>query len=523
MRIAPLALALSLALGSAACKKQQQTPERRGRADAPKQTPADPRLPAPHRLSQEPPAGAHFADPAAMLAVAATYSSEVPTFAALAELVLSTQAPADFARAVTPHLAADAAWTGANVAGEDILHIPVKRGAVPQVEALLARFPRSGDFGAVTLPRAALELRQSKIGPPAGNPPTRLAWLDARNATLTIASTPQGLATGRTLAPQYGKRPLWLTLDNTRGEALFDKFPYGRVTATGDGTHDLDVVATARQGQELPQRRDLAPGAFPGLHAGPGLVAAASSRWTGYKDAVRETTSRLQREVNNAGFAGKMMLDPIADQATRVLKTWNGRVFVGIGPARHVRIALGADDPNAAGRGLLTLLRDIIDNLQLARMFVSNVPNAGLKKVADDPDIWLLTVTGLANQIPADYRTLLDDGRLRVAFANSAHCGGLLVVVGPRADAELKTWLASAIAAAPGKDGMKDLVDLTFAVGARSLDPLLHQAERPGDLVRAALAMSADQPAAQVVVRQSPQRYDITIRKAPRPSGPEAR
>jgi hypothetical protein len=514
MRIAPIALALSLALGGAACKKQQQqTPERRGRADSPAAVPADPRLPAPHRLSQEPPAGAHFADPAAMLAVAATYSSEVPTFAELAELVLATQGPADWAKAMAPHLAADAAWTGASVAGEDVLHIPLKRSDVAQAEALLAKFPKAGEFGAVTLPRPALELRQSKIGPPAGTPPPRLAWIDGRNATLTIAGTPQGLATGRTLAAQYGKRPLWLTLENARGEALFDKFPYGRVTAIGDGTHDLDVVATARQGQELPQRRDLAPGAFPGMHAGPGLVAAASTRWTGYKDAVRETTHRLQTMVNNAGFAGKMMLDPIADQATRVLKTWNGRVFVGVGPARHVRLALGADDPNAAGRGLLTLLRDIIDNLQLARMFVSNVPNAGLKKVADDPDIWLLTATGLANQIPADYRTLLDDGRLRIAFANSAHCGGLLVVVGPKADAELKTWLAAAIAAAPGKDGLKDLVDVTFAVGAKSLDPLLQQAENPGDFARAALALSADQPATQVVVRQSPQRYDITVRK----------
>jgi hypothetical protein len=255
------------------------------------------------------------------------------------------------------------------------------------------------------------------------------------------------------------------------------------------------------------------------MHAGPGIAAAASSRWTGYKDAVRDITHQLQTAVNNAGFAGKMMLDPIADQATRVLKTWNGRVFIGIGPARHVRIGLGADDPNAAGRSLLTLLRDIIDNLQLARMFVSNVPNAGLKKVADDPDVWLLTVSGVAGQVPAAYRTLLDDGRLRLAFANSAHCGGLLVVIGPKADSELKTWLSAAIAAPAGKDGMDDLAAVTLAVGAKSLDPLLAKAGRVEDLLAAALALSADQPPTQVVVTRNDkaQRYDIKVRGPKKP------
>jgi len=515
MRTAPLALALVLALGGAACKKQNQSgPTRKGRVDTPASVPADPRLPSPHRLSQEPPAGAHIADPTASLAAAAAFSSEVPTFAELAEFILSTQGPADFARAMTPLVAADAAWTGANVANEDILQIPLKPASVAQADALLRKYPKNGEFGAVDLPRAALELRQSNIGPPAGNPPARIAWVDTKAGTLTIAGTLPGIATGRLLPPQYGARPLWLTLDNARGEALLDKFPYGRVTATGDGVADLDITATARAGQPLSGLRDFAPGALPGMHAGPGIAAAASSRWTGYKDAVRDITHQLQTAVNNAGFAGKMMLDPIADQATRVLKTWNGRVFIGIGPARHVRIGLGADDPNAAGRSLLTLLRDIIDNLQLARMFVSNVPNAGLKKVADDPDVWVLTVSGIAGQVPAAYRTLLDDGRLRVAFANSAHCGGLLIVIGPKADSELKTWISAAIAAPSGKDGNDDLAAVTFAVGAKTLDPLIARAGRVEDLLAAALALSADQPPTQVVVTRNDkaQRYDIKVR-----------
>jgi len=513
MRIAPLALALALALGGVGCKKQNQSsPSRKGRVDTPAAAPTDPRLPAPHRLSQEPPAGAHVADPAAALAAAAVFSSEVPSFAEIAETILATQGPADWAKAMAPLLAADAAWTGAHVNGEDILQIPLSRATVAQADALVRKYPKNGDFGAVNLPRAALELRQSNLGPPAGNPPARIAWVDTRSATLTIAGTLPGIATGRTLAPQYGSRPLWLTLDNTRGEALVYKFPYGRVTATGDGVADLDIVASARQGQPLPGLRDFAPGAFPGLHAGPGIAAAASSRWTGYKEAVRELTHQLQVAVDRAGFAGKMMLDPIADQATRVLKAWNGRAFIAVGPARHVRIGLGADDPSAAGKLLLTLLRDIIDNLQLARMFVSNVPNAGLKKFSENPDMWMLTVTGIAGQVPAAYKTLLDDGRLRIAVAYSGHCGGVMAVIGPKADSELKAWHAAAVAGPNAKEGTKDLAAFTFAVGAKSLDPLLAKAGRVEDLLAAALALSADQPPTQVVVRQSPQRYDISVR-----------
>jgi hypothetical protein len=509
MRTAPYALALALALGGVACKKQQQSPPaRKGRVDTPA-APADPRLPAPHRLSAEPAAAAHLANPAATLAAAAAFSTEVPPFAELAEQVLATQGPADLAKAMAPHVDPDAAWTGAHVSGEDILQIPLKRASVGTVDALLRKYPKQGEFGAVALPRPALELRGGNIAPPAGNPPTRLAWVDTRAGTLTLAGTPAGLATGRLLAPQYGKRPLWFTVDDTRGPALLGKFPYARVTGTGDGVADVDITAAAKPGKELPGVKDLAPGAFPGMHTGPGIAVAASTRWTGYKEAVRELTHQLQTIVNNAGFAGKMMLDPIADQATRVLKSWNGRVFAGVGPARHVRVGLGADDPAAAGKGLLTLLRDITENLQLARMFVSNVPNAGLKKASDD--IWLLTVSGIANQIPAAYRTILDDGRLRIAFASSPHAGGVLVVIGPRADAELKTWLAAAATGASGKDGTRDLAAFTLAAGAKSLDPLLGKS-RLEDVLKEVLALSADQPPTQVVVRQSPTRYDISVR-----------
>ena len=227
-------------------------------------------------------------------------------------------------------------------------------------------------------------------------------------------------------------------------------------------------------------------------------------------------SDQLQRAVDRAGFAGKMMLDPIANQVTRLLKRWNGRVLLGVGPARHIRIALGADDPAAAHHNLITLSRDVIDNLQLARMFVGNIPNVSIKKTADGPDIWLVTASGIVNQLPAELRTLADDGRLRLAFSGSAHAGALMVVIGPSADVELRSWVVEANAAISGKEGMKDLLSASLAVDPGSLFPLL-QRFSSREMTAALLNLTADRAATRVVLRQVDQRFEISVR------GPEPR
>ena len=514
-RLAALALALALAAPSGGCKKQpQQRPVRQGRDEV--AAPADPRLPAAHPLAREPDAGAFVEAPAALALAADAFVPAAPSLAEAAELLLRTQGPDDWAQATAQALDGQRPWAGAHVAGEDVVHLPLTKARVDQVQGLLARYPKRGDFGAVELPRAGLELRGGDLIPTAGKPPAasarlRFAWVDAAGATLTLADTPEGLATGRELPRTYGGRPLWFSLGEARGKELLGRFPYGRIQGGGAGLHSLDITAVARPGQPLPVLRDLAPGALTGALS-KDLAVGATTRWTGYKDAVRDAIHEMQAQVDRAGFAGKMMLDPIADQATRVLKTWNGRVLVGVGPARHVRVALGAEDPHAAHRGLLTLVRDISDNLQLARMFVSNVPNVALKKVGDTPDVWLLSVSGITNQLPAEVRTLADDGRLRVAFSSSAHAGALLLVIGPRADAELKTWVAEANAGASGKDGMKDLASASLAAGPQALIPLLQAGDSPKKLLGAVLGLGADRAPTRVVLRQVDQRFEISVR-----------
>jgi hypothetical protein len=504
------ALALALVLASVGCvggTKPQQRPVRVGR-DA---VTADPRLPAAHPLAKQPEAAGFVASPAAMLEAAAKYMPAPPPLEKLAEFVLGTQGPADWAQATAGLLAGDRAWAGVHVAGEDILYLPLTKAGVARAQSLLARYPKRGDFGAVELPRQAIERpRSPDRGPPQGPAPMRLAWVDANSATLTLATTPQGLATGRELPRAYGARPVWFTVNEARGEHLFGEFPYSRAEVSGAGLHELDITVTARTGQPLPTLRELAPGALSGA-LGKDLAIGASGRWTGYKEAVREVSDQLQRAVDRAGFAGKMMLDPIANQATRLLKRWNGRVLLGVGPAGHIRIALGADDPAAAHHNLITLSRDIIDNLQLARMFVGNIPNVSIKKTADGPDIWLVTASGIVNQLPAELRTLADDGRLRLAFSGSAHAGALMVVIGPRADTELRSWVVEANAAISGKEGMKDLLSASLAVDPKSLFPLL-QRFSSREMTAALLALTADRAATRVVIRQVDQRFEISVR-----------
>jgi hypothetical protein len=158
-RTAALALALALTgLGSAGCKKQQPSqPTRVGRGDT-AITPADPRLPAPHKLSAEVDAGIFIAAPADLLAAAGAYIPAPPTLAKLAEFMLGTQGPADFATAASGLLDGQRPWVGVQVEREDVLHVPLQKGAASKLQSLLARYPKRGNFGAVELPRPALEM-----------------------------------------------------------------------------------------------------------------------------------------------------------------------------------------------------------------------------------------------------------------------------------------------------------------------------------------------------------------------------
>jgi hypothetical protein len=504
----PRLVALATLIAAAAlsgCKKGPEGAMSPSVTAAPEaRAPAGPRLPEPHRLSQTPDAGAFVARPAELLAGVDAYVPQAPSLAAVAEVVLGTQAPAELAAQLAPHVAGDRPWAAVHVAGEDIVVLPVQPGS-PVADALQG-FPARGEFGAVELPAPGLDSQPRDGQPPA----PRLAWLDGQTNNLVLAGTLQGLATSRQLPATYGARPLWFTLADTHARAVFGEFPYARIDGAGDGLHALDVHVLAAADKPLPSSPDLAPGALTGMLAVPELAAAASTRWPGHKKAVADAIKQMNSAVDRAGFAAKLMLDPLVAQASRALRRWNGRVLLGVGPARHVRLGLGADDPAAAYRDLTGFLRALIDNLQLARMF-ADVPGASFKKAAGEPAVYLLTVEGLSRHVPAAAKPVLDDkGRLRVALGVSERGGGVLLVAGPDPVPVAQQWAKAVADGQPG-DG-DDLLAGVLAVSPERLGPLFDAPPNQSALLTSALQLAADRAPTLFVVQRKPDRYFATVR-----------
>ncbi|MCY1010559.1 hypothetical protein OV079_34345 [Nannocystis pusilla] len=288
------------------------------------------------------------------------------------------------------------------------------------------------------------------------------------------------------------------------------EFPYARVAAAGQGLHVLDVHVLEAPGKPLPSSPDLANGALTGMLKVPELAAGVSTRWPGHKKAVADAIKQMNAGVDRAGFAAKLMLDPLVDQAAKALRRWNGRVLLGAGPARHLRLGLGADDPAAGYRDLVGCLRTLVDNLSLARMF-ADVPGASFK-VGDNPTVYLLSVDGVSRHVPAVGKPLLDDrGRLRVALAADERAGGLLVVIGPEPLPVIQRWAKAAGEGEPAKNSADDLLSAVLAVSPERLKPLL-QTTSQSLLVTGALGLDADRDPTLMVLQRKPDRYFATVR-----------
>ncbi|MDC0669857.1 hypothetical protein [Nannocystis radixulma] len=508
------ALVTATALAAPGCKKAPARVTTSSTPGPPRaRTPAGPPLPAPHQLSQMPDAGAFIARPAEILAGIDAYVPETPSLAAVAEFTLRTQVPVELADKLAPQVVGDRPWAGVAVAGEDIIALPVRPGSA--VADALKNFPASGDFGAVELPAPTIDSTPHDQKPPG----PRLAWLDGQTNNLVFADTLQGLATSRELPSTYGSRPVWFTLGDTRARAVSPEFPYARVAAAGQGLHSLDIHVLEAPGKPLPSSPDLGAGALTGMLKVPELAVGVSTRWPGHKKAVAEAIKQMNAGVDRAGFAAKLMLDPLVDQAARALRRWNGRVLLGSGPAQHLRIGLGADDPAAGFRDLVGCLRTLVDNLSLARMF-ADVPGASFKKAGDNPTVYLLTVDGVARHVPSVGKSLLDDkGRLRVALAANERAGGLLVVIGPEPIPVVQRWAKAAAEGEPAKESTGDILAAVLGAGPEQLRTLLANPTSQSALVTSALKLEADRPPTLMVLQRKPDRYFAAVR-GPEPESP---
>lgn len=484
-----LALALSFAVADTGCKREsgKTRVHRPGRAAV--------SLPEPLPIPDTPDAGIHLAAPGAFFSDLAQFVPLEP--GRVVAGILREQTAANLADTIAPHIDTTAAWDGMRLqtgsAAEEILHLPVAAAGVDQVASALANLETRGDFGARVLP------------PKAPGAQSRLAYLDPQNASLTIADSLRGLATGPSLT-QAAKADLWARLDGNFARGFSGDFPFASVEVAGTQLKDLTV--TAYFGPGGPLDTQLSPGALTGLLAAPGLAVGATARWSEHRTWVKQTIGQLKRQVDKAGFAAQMVLGKLVNQASTVLRSWNGKVFVGIGPKGHLAFGFGSDDPDKSKRALLATLNTAIGNLSMLRMFAKNVPQIGLRKQGS---AHLLTIIGIKNAVGPQLAPLLDErGRLRIAFASNPQVGAVYGLIGADAGNAIAGFGG---ALTPNAKAEQHLVAAQIAVDAAALAPLRQQPQQfdPGPL----FALAPSQPPIYLIVQQFGDRYELRLREQP--------
>jgi hypothetical protein len=491
-----LALGLSTA---AACKTRTSSGSRAASSEA---KPHVPGLPKPLRLPAEPAAAMHVAAPEQALATLAAYagSSELEGRALLERLVSSaTDVPGD----LIDQLDLQRPWNAAVVEGQTIVHLPIAAGGLDVVAGLLAAKPSVGAFGAVDLERPATER-----GP-------KLAWLDRASATLTLAETTEGLATGRELAGAYGKSPLFFTIEGAQLRSYVPDAAIGRVTVTGAGLHDFEATVDGLV-LDRPELELFADGALTGMLESPQVALGASTKYAQHEETVRSIIAQASRQVSRQNFLVRGTLEDMLKRASSVLRSWNGRVLAGVGPSRHLLLAFGSDDPQRAETATLHLVRGAVDNLSMARSFGLSVPNvrfAKNKTSAGNSSVHVIALSKARSFLPPEIAPLIDErGDLRIAFAFPQRSGGAMMVAGPNAPDVLADWIVQTSDATPGSDSVTDLIAATLAVGPKTLAPVL--ADQSG---RAVLQLEAETAATHVVVRRSGEHWTMAV-KGPAPS-----
>ncbi|MGB1013672.1 MAG: hypothetical protein ACPG4T_06025, partial [Nannocystaceae bacterium] len=462
-----LVLGLCLASGSIGCKRDARTsPTSPSSAQRIAGKHSSVLLPEPLPIPATPEVGLHLAAPGDFFTGLAAWvpidPSRVPAG------LLREQMPAAMADAIAPHVSTEAAWDamrlpGVEGASEELLHLPLMAGGVKEVAQALSSLETQGNFGARVVPAA----EDSAGGP------TRLVFLDEAAQTLTIATTERGLATGQVLAGV--QRPaVWARVDGAFIRQWAQEFPFAELRVEGAGLHDV-VVTAGFDPAKGPLDMPLVPGALTGLLDAPGLAVGATARWSEHRVWVKQTLAQLRRQVDKAGFAAQMVLGKLVSQTSTLLRSWNGKVFVGVGPKGHVVFGFGTDDPAKTKRAALGALDTAIGNLSMLRMFASNVPRIGLKKLGDGH---LVTVVGVKNSLGPELAALLDDrGRLRIAFTGDASSGALFGAIGADAPDVLGRWVGSQKQAMPAKQASEHLVAAQMAVDARTLAPVLPRFE----------------------------------------------
>ncbi|PRQ08803.1 hypothetical protein [Enhygromyxa salina] len=485
-------LALGLTLSFSGGCRQPHTPDGKPPKGESREA-ARIHLPDPLPLPAEPLAASFIAAPNQAISMLRPYSPvEIDPAAMIEQALTELTDPSlagELARAV------DLAAPFANVVLDDqeVIRLSIQASAIGSLGGRLAELPPVGDFGAVKLPSAASRETGRDW----------LAWVDeADGNTLVLANTLPGLVTARGLAEAYGQQPIYFTADPSALPIPVD-VPFSRVTGRGD-INAIVIEAQAIPGQDPLAQLPITPGTLGGLLDGPDLVVGGSGRYADHQELVREVTSQINANVRQLPFLVRGVGEDLAAKINTLLRTWDGRVLVALGPAQHLRFAYGAGDVNKSQIATMRLLQQVVDSVSLARNFVS-IPKMSLRRrvaKGDGQDVEMLVIHDAASLGVSELRPLIDgEGRLNIAMAWSARAGGGVFVIGPDAANQLARWLDETAKSAAHTATAQQLLAANFAGDPAQLQALLQASPEAIDVGKL-LQLQPTGPKWQVGVEQ---------------------
>lgn len=517
----PLVLASSFVFGPACHKGNTASGEhpRTGRKTK-KKTPKV-QLPDPLPLPAEPKAAAYLAQPQGAVDLLSPYSPYPLQIRGLIQLALG--------RVTTPTLAeqlataVDPEGTFSNVVlegREEVIRLSIAPESAKDLAAELAKLEAVGEFGAVRLPSA------DGGGGSEGKPARArewLAWIDAEDGgALVIANSLPGLVTGRELKKAYGQRDVFFTANLASlplPAEIAGEIPFAHVEGRGD-LSKVELILEAKEGVDPLAGIPIAPDTLGGLLDGPDITAGASTTYADYDSAVREVIVEVNSQVKALPFLVRGIGENLAAKLNTVLRSWDGRVLVALGPSGHLRVAYGAKDVDNSRVAMIRLIQAVVENVEVGRKFMSQLPRLSFRRrvaKGDGNDVELFVIHEATNKVPPELRGLVDGkGRLNVAMSWSERAGGGMFVVGPQAEVELARWLDETKGSASGKDTRELLASATFAGDAEALKTLVSSAEPD---LGAILQMAASGPKWSVSAReQSPGVYAVELRTPAKPA-----
>lgn len=498
----PALLASLLALSPLACKRGGDLPK--APSDTTTARPRAPSMPKPLALPAEPGALVHVAAPKDLLQEALSYSPGTMTARTAVAQALKNSGLA-FESQVFVHIGMGRAWNMAIVKGQTIVHVPVIKGHETQLAALLAKLPPEGDFGAVQLKRP-----QGQEGP-------KLAFFDKQNNMLTLADDLRGIATGPELGRKYGKQGVNIAVTAEQAARYGADLGARRATITGSGTDNLRIELEGAP--SLPANIPISEGALTGLLESGQIALGGSTKYVNYKKDVDGIMAQGRRQVSSLPGMAQGNAKELLGRAGGLMRTWNGRTMVGVGPANHVLLGFGANDTTKMNNASLHLVRGVQSNIKTIKSlkkFGVNIPNvpsvsfAPNKAKVAGASVHVVALENARKYVPAEFHRLLtSNNRLRISMVFPKRAGAGMIVIGPNSEVVLTQWLRDTQGATPGAKTEGHLASATVAVGAKALGQLASPELNPATL----MGLSANRTPTKIVVKRQEQNYVIKLKR----------